>query len=142
MTQQGHNRAQRRSGADAGSRRTAVERAEARYVRSTLCRVIRVDGGHGGLTAQGAIHLGIYAERTVTPDMSVYVLDTTHRTVTEQPQRPSRTWVREVEADLILTRESARAIRNWLDLQLKRIDSIEAEGGTFESVQQSDTGEA
>ena len=89
--------------------------------------MIRADGAYGGITPQGVIHLGLYVERTQDPGTTVYLLDTGEKTATEQLPARGPGWIREVEADVLLTREAATAIRNWLDDRLKQMTQVESQ---------------
>src|SRR5450755_4020571 len=45
------------------------------YIKATDFRVIWVDGAIGGPTAQGHLHVALYAERPAIPRRQVYKLD-------------------------------------------------------------------
>lgn len=140
MTQQRPNRAQRRQQPAAGGPAERIpsgldvpDTAEIRYVRSNLSRVIRVDGGFGGPTAHGNIHLAIYVDRTDTPDLSLLHLNKADQTVREEIPQRTMGWTREIESDLILSLDTARSIRDWLDRTIKQVEVI-GERATFKNV--------
>lgn len=135
MTQDRPNREQRRRAARSQppvSRGHVPETgtSEVRYLRSNLARVIHVDGGFGGLTPQGTIHLALYAERTDDAELSEIDFDAASRTARERlqarPLGPGGGWTREIEANLIMSREAARAIRDWLSRRLQEADNVES----------------
>ena len=106
-------------------------KVEATYVKSQLCRVIHADGAWGGLTPQGTIHMALFSEHTKAPDATVFLLDRATQTAKEQPAGPQTTWIREVEADIILTREAARALRDWLTDKLTKAAEMETNAAVF-----------
>ncbi len=131
MIQQGPNRSKRRRPSASQPGPTPPKRVEAQYVKSNLCRVIRADGAYGGVTPQGAIHMGLFSEHTASPIKSLFELDHELHTATEQAQRSPFQWVREIEVDAIMTREVAIGIRDWLDAQLKQLAEVEPNRNVF-----------
>jgi hypothetical protein len=118
MAQQPVNRQQRRrQGQPAPG--VLPEKVDVRFVRSNFCRVIRVDGAVGGPTAQGNIHMAVYAERQDTPEASEVNLNRESHTARERIVQRPLAYTREIEADLIFTMDIARALRDWLDQRLK-----------------------
>jgi hypothetical protein len=76
--------------------------------------------------------MGIYVDRTDTPSHSSLLLDKEHRLAREElARRVPAGWTREIEADLIMSIETARAIRDWLDQRLKQITEGAQLVGTF-----------
>lgn len=75
--------------------------------------------------------MAVYAERTDTPESSVFLLDHEQHTATERINQDTFGWTREVEADLVMSPETAKSIRDWLDQRLKQIAETDATGMTF-----------
>lgn len=128
------NREQRRQ-----RRGVAENRLEAIYVKSNACRVIHADGAYGGLTPQLNIYMALYSEHNALPASAVYVLDPAEKTAREETQAPPREWTREIEAEVIMSRDMARSLRDWLDARIKAVEEVEANPDAAFKVQSIDT---
>lgn len=117
------NRQLRRQRAPQG----AADRIEAVYVKSGACRVIHVDGAHGGLTPQLNVYMALFSEHVAPPEAAVYVLDRAQKVAKELPRPPSNKWVREIETEVIMSREVARLLRDWIDERLNAAEKLEAD---------------
>ena len=103
-------------------------RIETKYVRSNLCRVIHADGAWGGVTSRLYIHMGLFSERNVSPESGTYVLDPKEHVAREEVKGlPKQQILRETEADVIMSVETARALRDWLTERLAVADQIAAD---------------
>ena len=105
----------------------AANRIEATYIKSSACRVIHVDGAHGGLTPQLNVYMALFSEHVAPPESAIYVVDRAEKTAREQPRPPSNKWVREIETEVIMSREVARLIRDWIDERLNAAEKLEAD---------------
>lgn len=88
------------------------------YQKSQFFRVIHVDGVIGNLTPQGLLHLAVFSERTAIPQSAVHEL---HQGSLGQvvETEGKEGFVREIDTDLIMTKDAAVGIRDWLNEMLK-----------------------
>lgn len=113
-----------------GKKVSAAKRAQpailTKFHKSNACRVIHVDGGFGGITPQGNLHFAVYSEHITVPESVTYV-----EGAKGQPEELGRTGdgylAREIEVELIMSRSSAQAIRDWLTTNLDKLDAIIAQ---------------
>src|SRR3990172_4969325 len=106
MTQQGSSRDQRR--ARRTRPRALPTHLQAEYVKSNFCRVIHADGAYGGVTGHSLIYMALFSEHNKLPTSARFVVDPVTRTAKPDPTRPSPTWTREVEAEVIMPAEFAK----------------------------------
>ena len=95
------------------------------YIKGEHFRVIHVDGGLGGITSRGQIHIAFYSEQAAIPREGVRKIDVEKQEIgpekyTEVPEAT----VRELEADLIFNEATAIEIRDWFVLHVKKIAQI------------------
>ena len=103
------------------------------FIKSNQFRVIRVDGGHGGVTPHGQIQIAFYSERLPIPQKTVHRLTPEGRVVNPPVEVVSRDGlVREVEVEAIMDITTARSIAEFLSKQAeeaeKRIQDAEGKG--------------
>lgn len=94
-----------------------------RYARSNFSRVIHVDGAFGGVTNALQIHMAIYNEHRTIADnllLSEGPAGTVKETAQEEEGQPR--FIREIEADLLLTPNAAKSIRDWLTDRLNEFE--------------------
>ncbi len=99
------------------------------YIKSNHFRAIHSDGGIGGLTPSGLIHLSIYNERPALPQQAVHKIDNNGH-VSDSPEKvvTKNGIVREVEADILMNLQTARGLRDWLSLNIDALEKqIESE---------------
>ena len=87
------------------------------YVKTADFRIVWADGGIGGPTAHGHVHLALYAERPAIPRRQVFKID--QATSSLGPLIPEKTitrmaYVREMSCDLMMTPDVARKLGEWL----------------------------
>ncbi len=84
------------------------------YIKSNQFRVIHVDGVHGGATPKGhAIQMAFFSERAPIPKRETYGL--VGGKLGERKEKVERdAIVREVEVEVIMDLETAKAITKWL----------------------------
>ena len=97
------------------------------YIKSNQFRVIHTDGAHGGVSPNGRlIQMAIFSERSPIPKKETFKLDAgkiVEKIGTEQRDAV----VREVEVELLMSIETAKAICNWMYEKIKHIESIQSE---------------
>jgi len=96
------------------------------YIKSALFRTIHVDGAHGGATPQGKIQMSVFNERFPIPQITVAPLTESGPGEEIREKRISKDGViREIEANLILDRQLALSIGEWLIRTAKEMDQVE-----------------
>lgn len=100
------------------------------YLKGNFFRVIHVDGAIGGPTPNGMIHAALFSERFPIPIQTTNELK--ERSVIGVPISTVMRdgVVREVEADLMMTVETAKRIASWLTETAAAIESASQEKGT------------
>ena len=93
------------------------------YLKSAHFRVIYATGAIGGLTPEGNIHFALYNERPAIPRQMVHPLQDTGTLGDEIPERRvSREGIiREMEVDVILSREAAERLVGWLQVKIDEL---------------------
>jgi hypothetical protein len=85
------------------------------YLKSQLFRSMHVDGAIGGLSPNGQnIHISVYSEQLPLPTVVINEIDPDGKLGGEIKRIARDGVVREVEADLVLSLDSARALMEWL----------------------------
>jgi len=93
------------------------------YIKSAQFRVVHMDGALGGITPTGNIHLAVYSERPAIPQVVVYGV--ANGALGDPISQEGRAGVvRELEADLMMSRAAAEGLRNWLDEQIQQLDAV------------------
>jgi len=76
---------------------------------------VLVDGVYGGLTPSGLMHVAVFNERQPIPEQATYVLNENGIERERLDLRQSKQgFVREVEANLMMSVETAELLRDWL----------------------------
>lgn len=95
------------------------------YIKSNFFRVVRSDGAFGGLSPNGAIHMGIYSERHPFPQKVVHPIESGRLGGEIREKRVGRAAVvRELEVDVVMEIGQAIALRDWLNDKLKQYEEI------------------
>ena len=101
---------------------------EFHFEKSNLFRVVHVDGAIGSVSPSAqTLHMAVFSERTPFPRTVVQEVDqgTLGREMLDK--RVSRNGVfREVEVDLVMTLETATAVRSWLDDRINEMTALKA----------------
>lgn len=100
------------------------------YEKSPLSRVIHADGAWGGPTAQGNIYMALFSEHQGLPDTVMYAIDEEQNRLQEIEQASQelpRRWLRQVEAEIIVSLSTARAVRDWLHDKITALERRQAE---------------
>ncbi len=102
------------------------------YRRSNFNRVIHADGAYGGLTAHASIYMALYSEHVAMPETTQMRFDHTLHTAKEE--RPQQTGVtREVETEVIMSIETAQALRDWLQSKIEQYSELKVSGALDKS---------
>ncbi|WP_316230377.1 hypothetical protein [Bradyrhizobium sp. SZCCHNR1051] len=100
------------------------------YIKGTQFRVVHSDGVIGGITPRGFIHCAFYNERAAIPQVQ------THNVSPEGQLSPPVSTdgkvgiVREIDFDVIMTKQAAVDLRDWLTQQIKELDQYAQAKGT------------
>jgi hypothetical protein len=96
------------------------------YVKSNYYRVVHADGISGGITSNGNISISFWSELSSFPESIEYSFEAENEEATvEITQRDA--FVREVEASLIVSSETAKIMIEWLKTQIDEIEEYELE---------------
>lgn len=103
------------------------------YIKSSAFRTVYVDGAIGSITPAGNVHCAIYNERPAIPRTTHHVLDENGQISDEGSVVDGRDgFVREMEADLVMSVETARALAVWLNGLLESHDADGEPEGTIQ----------
>ena len=96
------------------------------FIKSNYFRVVRADGVFGGLAPSGAIHMGVYSERSAIPKQIVHSIVEGGQLGPElKDKRVVRSAiVREVEVDVVLDIAQAMTLRQWLDDKVEQYQKL------------------
>lgn len=110
----------------------ALSRVTFHYLKAGEFRTVHVDGAIGSMTASGQIHCAVYSERPAIPRVVSQAVDETGVLVDgdEQTIESKSGFVRELQADLVLSPEVAIALSRWL---------AKMAGGDVHSVSEGET---
>lgn len=106
------------------------------YIKSGQFRVLHVDGILGGITPKGLIHIATYRERPAIPQTSDHAITPQGDLSPPVAQEGKAGIVREMDADLILSRQTAVEIRDWLTQRIEELEKLEhlrAQGGSSDA---------
>jgi hypothetical protein len=107
------------------------------FIKSNYFRVIAVEGAFGGLSPSARnIHMAIYSERRPIPRTTVHTVSKDGVLgAEERDKRDERSsYVREIEADLVMDLPTAISTRQWLDDKIMQIEKA----GTVILMEQKD----
>lgn len=99
-----------------------LSKVRTRFIRSNLCRTIKMDGAWGGLTPTGQIHMAIYNERWDGPTEGTVPIDPDGKSLTEIPDEVEARVIREVEANVFMSLATAVSLRGWLDRKIADLE--------------------
>jgi hypothetical protein len=96
------------------------------YIKSNFFRVIHVDGAVGAPAPTGFIRMTLYNERIAVPPATVHQISAEGGVGAElREERVTKDGiVREMETDVVLTREAAVMLQNWLAGQIVKLDRL------------------
>jgi hypothetical protein len=102
------------------------------YIKSNDYRVVHVDGAIGSVTPRGLIHAAIYSERVPIPKSAIHPINEDGSLGPPADEDIRSGIVREVEVSLMLDRNTAEGLRNWLTDQIASLDAalVKAEAAT------------
>lgn len=93
------------------------------FIKSNLFRVIHADGVWGGVGPRGNIQMGFYSERFPIPRR--VEMEIKEGRVGDEISRDARSdIVREVEAEVIMNLQTAKALKDWLTTKIDEATKI------------------
>lgn len=96
-------------------------------IKSNYFRVIYAEGAVGGISPRGMIQMAIFNERAAIPKLTVHEALATGgglvpgKEISEKRDGKSGI-VRELEAEIIMSLQSAKAFHSWLGMQIDKVD--------------------
>lgn len=95
-------------------------------IKSNLFRVISVDGFFGGIDPHGKIQIALFNERWPIPQQMVHNLKDGKVAGEILEERITRgAVVREVEVQAVMELAKARALREWLDQHITKLEEMQ-----------------
>jgi hypothetical protein len=95
------------------------------YVKSAAFHSMHADGVFGGLTPNGLIHVAFFAERFPIPTQIDIGLGDDGKPGEISGSRVARDGIlRELQADVFMTRAAAVALHEWLGRHLTQLDAL------------------
>ena len=113
------------------------ERVTIDYLKGPRFRLVRADGAIGGITPEGQIHFALYSERLAIPRQTVQPIEADGSLGPVIPQLTvSRgSIVREMDVDVFVRPEVAERLRDWLSLQLEKLQKVKTDAQKTPPVQ-------
>jgi len=106
-----------------------VDKVALHYIKGNSFRVIHVDGALGGVAPSGMVVASVFNERPPIPVRVVHRLDALGRLEGEATEVVARDgFVREVEAELVMTLEVAKNLHEWLGQVISRATPAQGAG--------------
>lgn len=103
------------------------KRVRFHYLKSQLWRVVHVDGAIGGITPRGMIHAAIYNERPAIPQVTEQEVSPEGVLGAQTLSEGKEGVVRELDVDLVMSKQAAIELRDWLAKRVSELDKLEAE---------------
>ena len=110
------------------------------YTKSNACRVVHADGAYGGVTPTLDIYMALYSQHNATPEGTTLRFDHAAKTAREEIHKPRHQWVREIESEVIMSRDTARSLRDWLNGRLDVADKMDSDSDIVFTTEAESTG--
>jgi hypothetical protein len=94
------------------------------YIKSPLFRTFHVDGLIGGPTPRGLLHFAVFSERRAIPQITEHAITKDGSLGEQIGSRGKLGFVREMDADLVMTIHTAKEMRDWLNKNIEFLESI------------------
>jgi hypothetical protein len=95
------------------------------YIKGNYFRVLHVDGALGSITPRGLIHFAVYSERPAILQSAEHDISPEGQLGDPVTQEGKQGIVRELDADLVMTKQTATELRDWLNTRISELDVIE-----------------
>ncbi len=95
------------------------------YIKSNFFRVVHADGAIGGVTPEGNLHLAFFSDRPAIPKMQVFKRnpDGSLGNILNEHTVVRPGIIREMDVDIVISREAARSLVSWLNQNLEMLDA-------------------
>jgi hypothetical protein len=98
------------------------------YIKGSGFRTLHVDGALGVTAPSGNVHCSVYSERPAIPKIIRHEIDAEGKLSDECEIIDGKDgYVRELEADLVMSASVARALAKWLNDAADQIEAGESE---------------
>ena len=97
------------------------------YIKGNAFRVLHVDGIIGGITPKGLLHIAAFSERPAIPQSVEHEVSVEGRLSDPVSQEGKTGVVRELDVDMVMTRETATDLRDWLSDRIAEFEKIDAQ---------------
>ncbi len=94
------------------------------YTRNSLYRIVYAAGAWGGVTPQGLILMSVYSEYGQVPGSMTYEFPAAGGELVERNRVGKQGFVRELEVGVLLSVDTARAIREWLAAKIEQLEQL------------------
>jgi hypothetical protein len=92
-----------------------AKRVTFHYIKGSYFRSIHVDGAMASVGPAGDLHIAVYGERRAIPRTTIHRANADGTIADEETIVDGRDgFVRELEADLVMSKEVAMAVANWI----------------------------
>lgn len=100
---------------DDGVNESETRRITFHYIKGNYFRSIHVDGAMGSVGPAGHLHLAVYGERRAIPRTTIHNANAEGELIDEETIVDGREgFVRELEADLVMSPEVALTLAQWI----------------------------
>ncbi len=95
------------------------------YIKGNFFRIIQVDGGYGGITPRGLIHLDLFNERAPIPVVQKFRIDNEGNLSDEviEDRISKQGLIREVEVGIVFNISTAKSIKKWLEDKISQLET-------------------
>lgn len=93
------------------------------YLKSSFSRVVHCDGAIGGITPRGLLHCSLFSERHAIPQVQVHAVEDKRLGALKQSAGREGV-VREMEVDVVFNLQTAKDLREWLDLRIAELEKL------------------
>lgn len=94
------------------------------YIKSPLFRTFHVDGLIGGPTPRGLLHFAVFSERRAIPQITEHALTKEGGLGEQIEARGKAGFVREMDADLVMTIHTAKEMHDWLTKNIELLEKM------------------
>src|SRR6185369_2748469 len=98
------------------------QRVQVHYVKSNNFRVIACEGAIGSVSPHGKIFFTLYNERAAIPRSMTHTLDQQGALGPMESTETRGGIVREMEVGIIVDRDDAARLRDWLSAKIDQLD--------------------
>jgi len=92
-----------------------------KYRESPHFRSINAKGVYGGVTPAGEIYMGVYSQRTPSPESSYIDIDPLGKPQQEIITAPQQQVIRDMEIGITMDLNTAEAFKTWLERHINNL---------------------